>query len=479
MLVQGDLFIGGHWVAPEYSGWLDVISPITEDVIGRVPEATPADIDKAVTLARKAFDSGPWPRMSIDDRAEVVLRLAELLKPRIDELTHLQIDEMGSPFRFMGAMTEDAIRNGIQIEVDLARNIELREFRETPSGKAVLLREPVGVVVAIIPWNGPVNLILGKLIPAVMAGCSIIIKPAPETPLDANIVAEAIGAAGFPEGVVSIIPGGRELGEYLVSHPGVDKVSFTGSTAAGRRIGSICGDQIKRVTLELGGKSAGIVLADADLERDVPNMINGAMQNNGQVCAAITRIVVPRSRYDELIERFIDKVSAMKVGDPHDPGTDFGPLVAERQRRSVEDHIHSGIAEGAKLLFGGGRPKAIGTGWYVEPTIFGEVDNSMRIAQEEIFGPVVSVIPYETEEEGVRIANDSKYGLSGAVFTTNPQNGLAIAEQIRTGTFSINKFRHARDLPFGGYKQSGIGREHGMEGLESYLERKVVYLPRQ
>jgi aldehyde dehydrogenase (NAD+) len=305
----------------------------------------------------------------------------------------------------------------------------------------------------------------------------VIIKPAPESPLDAYVIAEEIQQAGFPEGVVSIIPAGREIGEYLVSHPGIDKVAFTGSTAAGRRIGAICGENITRVTLELGGKSAAIVLDDADLDRSLPILRDGAMANNGQICSAITRFLVPRDRYDEIAGRLCELVSAMRVGDPFEKDTEIGPLVAERQRTRVEGYIASGRAEGARVLTGGGRPAGLDHGWYVEPTVFGDVRNEMRIAREEIFGPVVALIPYGDENEAVKIANDSSYGLSGAVFTQDHERGLRIARQIRTGTYTVDDFKLDLTVPFGGYKCSGIGRECGPEGMEAYLEYKSIGLP--
>jgi len=310
-----------------------------------------------------------------------------------------------------------------------------------------------------------------------LTGCPIIIKPAPESPLSAYIVAEALAQAGLPSGLVSIIPGGREVGEYLISHRGVDKVSFTGSTLAGRRIASICGEQIKPVTLELGGKSAAIVLDDADLGKLLPALIDSSMPNNGQACAATTRILAPSSRYDEVVDRLVAAVGSMKLGNPLDKDTDFGPLVAARQRERVEGYIRSGIDQGAKVVLGGGRP-AINRGWYVEPTIFTEVENSMRIAQEEIFGPVIAVIRYRTEDEAIRIANDSIYGLGGGVFSADTERALLVAAQLRTGTCSINHgILGGGGGPFGGYKQSGLGREFGPEGIASHYELKSISLP--
>jgi aldehyde dehydrogenase (NAD+) len=477
MLEFDRLFIGGQWTAPAGSGVLEVISPSTEEVVGRLPDADPADMDRAVAAAREAFDQGPWSRMSFDERAEITLRLVDALEPRADELALLQTDEMGAPIAWTTPMTRHVTRTLIERYVELVRSVQLRELRRGITGASLVVREPVGVVAAVIPWNAPLGLVLSKVLPATLTGSSVIVKPAPETPLDAFAVADAVLAAGYPDGVVSIIPGGRGVGEHLASHPGVDKVTFTGSTAAGRRIGAICGEQVKRVTLELGGKSAATVLEDADLDRDIPRMVFGAMQNTGQICAAITRVLAPASRYQEIVDRYCDAVSQLTVGDPHDDATQIGPLVAERQRARVEGYIASGREQGAKIAVGGGRPTDQPRGWYVEPTVFTEVDNSMRIAQEEIFGPVAAIIPYRDEAEAIRIANDSPYGLSGSVFTTDIEHGIAVAERIRTGTITVNDFRIASGMPFGGYKASGVGREDGPEGINAYLECKTLNLP--
>jgi len=471
------LFIGGRWTAPTGRGVLEVISPSTEQVIGRLPEAETADMDRAVAAARESFDNGPWSQMSFDERAEITLRLIDALAPRADELALLQTDEMGAPISWTTPMAHHITRALIERYVELVRSIQMRELRHGLTGPSLVVKEPVGVVAAITPWNAPLGLVLAKMLPATLTGSSVIVKPAPETPLDALVVAEAVQQAGYPEGVVSIVPGGREVGEHLVRHPGVDKITFTGSTAAGRQIGAICGKQVKRVTLELGGKSAAIVLEDADLDRDIPRMVFGAMQNTGQICAAITRVLAPASRYQEIADRYCEAVSKMTVGDPHDAATEIGPLAAERQRERVEGYIASGREQGAKVAIGGGRPSQLPRGWFVEPTVFTEVDNSMRIAQEEIFGPVAAIIPYEDEADAIRIANDSPYGLCGSVFTSDVTHGIAVAERIRTGTITVNDFRIASGMPFGGYKSSGIGREDGPEGIGAYLESKTLNIP--
>jgi betaine-aldehyde dehydrogenase len=342
----------------------------------------------------------------------------------------------------------------------------------------VVRHEPVGVVAAIAPWNVPQFTIMSKLVPALLAGCTGVVKPAPETPLDGYLLAETLDEAGVPAGVVSIVAGGREVGEYLVRHSGIDKVAFTGSTAAGRRIGAICGEQLKRVSLELGGKSAAIVLDDADPGSVIEAIKFIGLMNSGQACVAQTRILVSRDRHDEFADALASAVAAMVVGDPAQSRTEIGPMVARRQQERVQRYIGLGQQEGARLLTGGtGRPDGLDAGWYVRPTVFAEVDNRMRIAQEEIFGPVLSVIPYDDVDDAVRIANDSDYGLAGTVWTADQEAGLRVARRVRTGTYGVNTYTMDFAGPFGGYKSSGIGREFGSEGLAQYCELKSVYLP--
>jgi betaine-aldehyde dehydrogenase len=360
----------------------------------------------------------------------------------------------------------------------LARNYPFEEVRDGVLGnKALVRREPVGVVGAIVPWNVPLFVTMLKLGPALAAGATVVLKPAPETPLDALLLAEALVEAGVPPGVVNIVPTGREVGEHLVTHRGVDKIGFTGSTIAGKRIAALCGAQLKRVTLELGGKSAALILDDADLGEVMPNLLGAALMNNGQACAAQTRILAPRDRYDEVVEALCEAVRGQQVGDPLDPATTIGPLVAARQRDRVEGYIAKGQKEGAKVVVGGGRPSAQATGWYVEPTVFINVDNRMTIAQEEIFGPVLAVIPFDGVDDAVRIANESDYGLSGSVWTRDAAAGVEVAKRVRTGTYTVNGFMIEFSCPFGGFKQSGIGRELGPEGLAAYLEAKSISLP--
>jgi betaine-aldehyde dehydrogenase len=356
--------------------------------------------------------------------------------------------------------------------------MELREIRDGTAGKVIVMREPVGVVGAIIPWNVPFIGVLAKSVPALLTGCPIVVKPPPEAPLSSYLMADAAIAADMPSGVLNIVAGGPAVGEHLVGHPGVDKISFTGSAAVGVKVAISCGANLKGVTLELGGKSAAIVLPDADLERHTNTLVASALPNTGQVCHATTRILVPRERSKELVERLTTAVGAAKLGDPHDPDTVFGPLTTPQLRERVERYIDAGRDEGATVVYGGKRPPHLRTGWFVEPTIFTNVRNSMKIAQEEIFGPLLCIIDYDTEDEAVEIANDSVYGLGGAIFTSDIDHGVEVASRIQTGTCRINEApAGGGGGPFGGVKRSGLGRERSREGLESFLELKSVALP--
>jgi aldehyde dehydrogenase (NAD+) len=471
------LFIGGDWVDPAAASTIDVISPHTEEVVGRVPEAQAADVDRAVAAARQAFDRGPWPHTAPSERADYMERLNGILQARNQEIAETITTEMGSPISW--SLLGQALSPTMVLDfyAKLAREYVFEDVRTGLLGPTLVRREPVGVVGAIIPWNVPLYVTMLKLAPALAAGATIVIKPAPETPLDAMLLAEAVEEAGIPKGVVNVVPADRAVSEHLVTHEGVDKVGFTGSTAVGRRIGALCGERLKRVTLELGGKSASIILDDANLDEVIPGLIQASLLNNGQACAAQTRILASRTRYREIVDALVGAVEALKVGDPMDPETGCGPLVAERQRTRVEGYIASGTEQGAKIATGGGRPSGLAKGWYVEPTVFTDVDNSMRIAREEIFGPVLAVIPYGDPAEAVRIANDSEYGLSGSVWTADVERGIEIARQVRTGTYTVNGFMVEFCAPFGGFKCSGIGRELGPEGLAAYLESKSINLP--
>jgi betaine-aldehyde dehydrogenase len=352
-----------------------------------------------------------------------------------------------------------------------------QDIRDGIYGQTLVLREPIGVVGAITAWNVPFFLAANKLGPALLAGCTVVLKPAAETPLSVFAMAEMFAEAGLPEGVLSIVPGGPETGRALTANPNIDKFTFTGSSAVGKEIGKLAAEMLKPCTLELGGKSAAIILDDADLDSTLPMLAFSGVMNSGQACVAQTRILAPRSRYDEVVEKLSAVIAAMPVGTPDDPAAAIGPLISEKQRERVEGYIRKGVEEGARLVTGGGRPDGLDQGYFVQPTVFADVDNSMTIAQEEIFGPVLAVIPYETEEDAIRIANDSDYGLAGSVFTTNYPRAIEVAKKIRTGTYAVNMYAFDPGAPFGGYKNSGIGRENGPEGIEQYVEHKSVLLP--
>ncbi len=477
MQVHDKLFIGGEWVAPAGTDVIEVISPHTEEVVGRVPEGTTADIDRAVAAARKAFDEGEWPRMTPTDRIAAVQRFSDIYAARMMDMAQVITTEMGSPISFSQLAQSPAPWMMLTSFLAEAEKYPWEEERTGMLGTSVIVRsEGVGVVGAIVPWNVPQFVTMSKLAPALLAGCTIVIKPSPETPLDAMLMAELLDEAGIPKGVVSVIPAGREVGEHLVRHRGVDKIAFTGSTAAGRTIASICGEQLKRVSLELGGKSAAIILDDADLAATMEGLKFASLMNNGQACVAQTRILASRKNYAAVVDALGETVRGMTVGNPDDPTTEIGPLVAERQQERVEKYIALGQEEGARIVVGGnGRPAGIDKGWYVQPTVFADVDNSMRIAQEEIFGPVLAVIPFDDVDDAVRIANDSEFGLAGSVWTGDPAGiGMDVARRVRTGTFGVNQYSMDFVAPFGGFKASGIGREFGKEGLEHYLELKTI-----
>jgi betaine-aldehyde dehydrogenase len=471
------LWIGGEWEKPSSSATIEVISPFSEAPVGRVPEAREADVDRAVAAARRAFDAGPWPRTPASERADLLGKLQQALQARAQDLAVTITSEMGSPITFSHMGQVLASNLVLAYYAGLARQFPFEEIRAGMLGPAIVRQEPVGVVAAIVPWNVPLFVTLLKLAPALAAGATLVLKPAPETPLDAYLLAQALEEVGLPPGVVNVVPAGREVGEHLVTHPGVDKVAFTGSTAAGRRIAALCGERLRRVTLELGGKSAAILLDDVDLGAALPGLLPACIMNNGQACVAQTRILAPRRRYAEVVDAFAAALAALPVGDPMDPATAIGPLVAERQRARVEGYLEAGRREGARVVVGGGRPAGLTKGWFVEPTLFADVRNDMRIAREEIFGPVLVAIPYDGDEEAVRIANDSDYGLSGSVWSADLERGLAAARRVRTGNYGVNGFGMEFSAPFGGFKQSGVGRELGPEGLRAYLEPKTIHLP--
>jgi aldehyde dehydrogenase (NAD+) len=472
------LFIGGEWVAPATSNIIEVISPHTEEIVGTVPEASVEDVNRAVAAARTSFDTGEWARLAPEARIEAVQRFCDIYAARMMEMADLITAEMGSPISFSQLAQSPAPWMMLNTYLEIARTFPWEEERPGMMSNMLVRRAPAGVVAAIVPWNVPQFTTMSKLAPALLAGCSIIVKPAPETPLDGFLMAELIAEAGIPHGVVSVLPAGREVGEHLVRHPGVDKVAFTGSTAAGRAIAAICGEQLKRCTLELGGKSAAIILDDADIPATIEGLKFASLMNTGQACVAQTRILASRKNYDAVVDGLGELVNSLPIGDPADPETFIGPLVAERQQERVEKYIALGQEEGARVVVGGnGRPDGMERGWYVKPTVFADVDNSMRIAREEIFGPVLAVIPFDTEADAVRIANDSDYGLAGSVWTADIAHGVDVARQVRTGTYGVNHYTMDFASPFGGFKQSGIGREFGKEGLEHYTELQSISVP--
>ncbi|HVW43399.1 MAG TPA: aldehyde dehydrogenase [Amycolatopsis sp.] len=472
------LFIDGGWVAPATDRRIDVVNATTEESLGSVPEASEEDVDRAVLAACQAFDGSAWGSAEPGERAAVLNRFADALEKRADQVTRTVSQQNGMPLslseQFEGGYAVALLR----YYAALATSTEFEERRPSPLGFDTLVRRsPIGVVGAIVPWNYPVVLAVTKIAPALAAGCTVVLKPSPGTVLDSFILAEAAEEAGVPAGVLNWVPGGRELGAYLVSHPSVDKIAFTGSTAAGRLIGERCGRLMRPVSLELGGKSAAVILDDADLDKVTEGLYFASLANNGQTCMACTRILAPRSRYDEVVDAIGGWLGGLQVGDPLEPSTQVGPLASAEHRDRVEGYIAKGRGEGARVVLGGGRPAGFDRGWFVEPTLFADVDNASTIAQQEIFGPVLSVIPYDQDEDAVRIANDSEYGLGGTVWSADSARATDLARRVKTGTIGVNGYVIDLNAPFGGVKGSGIGREFGPEALAGYLQLKSIYLP--
>jgi aldehyde dehydrogenase (NAD+) len=469
-------FIGGQWVPPSSDATIKVIDSDTEELFFTVAEAQAADIARAVGAARDAFDTGPWPRLTHAERAGFLRAIGAELSKRSDDIGQIWPRESGvlhAIARYGGSGAQGTFNSF----ADLAETFPFEEPAKPTAGQfGLIVREPVGVVGAIIPWNGPMGLISNKVAPALLAGCTVVLKSSPEAPGEGYLIAEAAEAVGLPPGVLNVVTADREVSELLVRDPRVDKITFTGSTVAGRRIASICGERIARCTLELGGKSAAVILDDIDLETAAQTLSKAECFLSGQVCSSLTRIVVTQQRHDQLLDALAGTFSQVRVGDPFDQQTQMGPLAAARQRDRVEGYIAKGKADGFTLATGGGRPKDLERGWYVEPTVFGNVDNSSVIAQEEIFGPVLSVIPARDEQDAIRIANDTIYGLNASVFTEDVDRARQVAGQLRSGTVGHNAFRTDFGVAFGGFKQSGIGREGGREGLLPFLETKTVIL---
>jgi len=469
------LYIGGKWVDPISGGSIEIVSPNSEEVIACVAEASQADMDRAVAAARTAFDEGPWSNFSPAERGAFVRKMGEELKRREGELAAAWTAQVGGLASFAPIMTGGGTATFMTI-ADMADSFTFVETRPSVQvHTAIVAHEPVGVVAAIAPWNAPYGILSSKVAYALIAGCTVIMKPSPETPLEAYIMAEAAEAAGLPPGVVNLVCGGRDASDHLVQNPGVDKVSFTGSTLAGKRIGEVCASRVARCTLELGGKSAAIVRDDFPIEVAAAILGNTITIMSGQVCAMLSRAIVPKKRHDELAEAIKRVMEGIRIGHSEDMQTQLGPLAMKRQLDRVEEYIALG-EKSADLVTGGRRPASMNKGFFIEPTLFANVDNKSRIAQEEIFGPVLCLIPAEDEEDAIRIANDSHFGLNGSMLTNDADAAYRVGRRIRAGGFGQNGMKLEFGLPFGGFKQSGIGREGGVEGLHAYLETKTILL---
>lgn len=469
-------YIDGSWSSPTSDATIDVIDSATERAFLRVAEAREADVGRAIEAARRAFDEGAWPRLQHAERAAYLRAIAAAIRDRVDDLSQMWPRESGILYTSAVAAIS-ALADVWDFYAGLADDFPFEErMNPTVGAFGLLVREPVGVVGAIIPWNGPLSLITYKVAPALLAGCTLVLKASPEAPGEAYIMAEIFEAVGLPPGVVNVVTADREVSELLVRDHRVDKISFTGSTVAGRRIASILGGRIGRCTLELGGKSAAVILDDMDLVEAARTLAAAGCRISGQVCSSLTRIVVSRPRHDELVDALAHFFGSTRVGDPFDPLTEMGPLASEQQLRRVQGMIDRGVSDGARLVIGGSRPKGLDAGYYVEPTIFAHVDNASAIAQNEIFGPVLTVLPVDDEEQAIAVANDSIYGLNSSVFTHDVDRARDVARRLRCGTVGHNAFRTDFGMAFGGYKQSGIGREGGREGLLPYLEVKSIIL---
>jgi len=485
-----ELFIDGQWQEPDSKDRFDVINPATGEKIGHVPAGNPTDIDRAVEAARKAFYETDWASRPVEERAEMCERLASLIAEHREEFADLITDELGHAKIIADVYHSVAPTLHWNYYAKLGRNFKFAEVREadlTPLAggaggaimkyetKSLVVREPVGVVAVLCAFNFPLPGIAQKTAPALVAGCTAVVKVPDPDPLSLFAMAELINEAGFPPGVINIVAATPEASAHLVSHPDVDMVTFTGSTEVGKKIGEACAQQVKPVVLELGGKSAAIILEDADLDAVLPVVAGvSAGTSNGESCVCMSRILAPRSKYDEVAAKLTEHFKAMKAGDPHEPDTVIGPLVTEQHRERVLGMVEQAKKEGATVATGGKAPDHLDKGWFVEATLLTNVTNDMTIAQEEVFGPVIALIPFDDEEDAIRIANDSKFGLAGSVFTADAVHGFEIARRIRTGTFAVNTYTADFNSPFGGYKESGIGREHGPTAIEEYLLFKTI-----
>lgn len=470
------LFIDGTWVRPATGGAIEVVDSCSEEVFLEVAEATPEDISRAVAAAHNAFENGPWPSLPPTERATYLRAIADGLLARSSDLAQLWPRESGVIY----PIAKDAGQDGSDIfsyYASLADTFAFAEPKTPTFGEfGLLVREPVGVVGAIVPWNSPMRLIGYKVAPALLAGCTVVLKSSPEAPAEAYVLAEVAESVGLPPGVLNVVTADRRASEHLVRDPRINKITFTGSTTAGRQIGQICAERIARCTLELGGKSAAVILDDVDIGRTARSLARQELILTGQACSSLTRVIVTNRRHDDMVEALSSEFAQVRVGDPFDAGTQLGPLVSESQRARVESYISKGWDDGATLAVGGGRPRHLERGFFIEPTVFGRVDNSSVIAQEEIFGPVLCVIPAADERHAVKLANETIYGLNASVFTDDLERAVEIAGQLRSGTVGHNAFRTDFGIAFGGFKQSGIGREGGTEGLLPFLESKTVIL---
>ncbi len=473
---RDSFFIGNQWVKPASDRRFTLVNASNEEVIGTAPEGCEADMDAAVAAARKAFVTSGWADATPQDRAVVMERFMGAIAKRGEEIARMVSAQNGMPFAISHPLEGQFSVGLVQYYTELAKTMGQPDVRPSQMGKETLVEgKPVGVVAAVVPWNFPVTLALNKIAPAMATGCTMVIKPSPGTVLDSYLLAEAALEAGVPAGVLNWVAADRDVGAYLIGHPGVDKVAFTGSTAAGRSIARTCGELLRPVSLELGGKSAAILLEDVDIASFLEGVPMVSMLNNGQTCYNGTRILAPKSRYGEVVEALAGLANSLKVGDALDPETHVGPMASSAHRDRVEGYIEIGKGE-ARLVAGGGRPKDTNRGWFVEPTIFADVENSDRIAQEEIFGPVLAVIPYDGEDDAVRIANDSAYGLGGSVWSADSAHAIDIARKVESGTVGVNGYMPSLGAPFGGVKASGMGREFGPEAIGAYQNTKSIYV---
>ncbi len=465
-----ELYIGGKWISPKGKGSIEVMNPATEEIIGKVPIGNSEDLDLAIKYARDAFIS--WSESSIETRIDYLNRLTTAIKENSETMAQLITSEVGTPIEYSRMAMVGTPR---VVTRSYAKILESFEWEEEVRN-SLIVKEPVGVVGMITPWNFPLHQIIGKVAPAIASGCTMVLKPSKEAPLNSFLLADLIHSIGLPKGVFNLVSGhGSDIGEEMATHPGLDMISFTGSTGAGIRVSELASQSVKRVSLELGGKSANVILEDADISKASSVAVNACFGNSGQECSALTRLIVPKIHLKQVIEVVVNKIEKYNVGNPLEEGTRCGPLISKKQQESVNSYIRSGIDEGAKLLIGGeGMPDGLTKGFFVRPTAFSEVKSNMTIFNEEIFGPVLSIISYENEQEALKLANDSQYGLSGGVWSSDESKAITFARKMRTGQVSINGGRFNVTAPFGGYKKSGNGRELGIHGLEEFLEIKSI-----